>query len=115
MVDLNAHEAGNGGQSQGKPTTRGVLLYSEREGPPVTVACEVSICCPGLHPPGKVSIQTKKEYCFPLPAASSPLRTLAGYKRLVGLVPLRAGNGVLEVEGLSSRVTGYAEAILHPS
>jgi hypothetical protein len=33
MVDLNAHEAGNGGQSQGKPTTRGVLLYSEREGP----------------------------------------------------------------------------------
>jgi hypothetical protein len=29
MVDLNAHEAGNGGQSQGKPTARGVLLYSE--------------------------------------------------------------------------------------
>jgi hypothetical protein len=52
-----------------------------REGPPLTVACEVSICWPGLHPPGKVSIQTKKEYCFPLPAASSPLRTLAGYKR----------------------------------
>jgi 4a-hydroxytetrahydrobiopterin dehydratase len=37
---------------------------------------------PGLHPPRKVSIQTKKEYCFPRPAASSPLRTLAGYKRL---------------------------------
>jgi len=52
-----------------------------REGPPLTVACEVSICWPGLHPPGKISIQTKKEYCFPLPAASSPLRTLAGYKR----------------------------------
>ena len=29
MVDLNAHEAGNGGQGQGKPTARGVLLYSE--------------------------------------------------------------------------------------
>ena len=29
MVDLNAHEAGNGGQSQGKPTAPGVLLYSE--------------------------------------------------------------------------------------
>src|SRR5215468_9232603 len=29
MVDLNAHEAGNGGQSQGKPTAHGVLLYSE--------------------------------------------------------------------------------------
>ena len=29
MVDLNAHEAGNGGQSQGKPTARGVLLYLE--------------------------------------------------------------------------------------
>ena len=28
-MDLNAHEAGNGGQSQGKPTARGVLLYSE--------------------------------------------------------------------------------------
>ena len=31
MVDLNAHEAGNGGKSQGKPTARGVLLYSEGE------------------------------------------------------------------------------------
>jgi hypothetical protein len=29
MADLNAHEAGNGGQGQGKPTARGVLLYSE--------------------------------------------------------------------------------------
>jgi putative transposase len=29
MADLNAHEAGNGGQSQGKPTACGVLLYSE--------------------------------------------------------------------------------------
>ena len=29
MVDLNAHEAGNGGKSQGKPTAHGVLLYSE--------------------------------------------------------------------------------------
>src|SRR5215469_5873103 len=29
MVDLNAHEAGNGGKSQGKPTAPGVLLYSE--------------------------------------------------------------------------------------
>jgi len=38
-VDLNAHEAGNGGTSQGKPTAYGVLLYSEREGPPLTVAC----------------------------------------------------------------------------
>jgi hypothetical protein len=30
MVDLNGHEAGNGGYSQGKPTARRVLLYSER-------------------------------------------------------------------------------------
>jgi len=29
MVDLNAHEAGNGGQSQGTPKAQGVLLYSE--------------------------------------------------------------------------------------
>ena len=29
MVDLNAHAAGNGGQSQGKPKAQGVLLYSE--------------------------------------------------------------------------------------
>lgn len=30
MVDLNGHEAGNGGDSQGSPTARRVLLYSER-------------------------------------------------------------------------------------
>jgi hypothetical protein len=30
MVDLNGHEAGNGGYSQGRPTARRVLLYSER-------------------------------------------------------------------------------------
>jgi hypothetical protein len=29
MVDLNGHEAGNGGYSQGRPTARRVLLYSE--------------------------------------------------------------------------------------
>jgi hypothetical protein len=29
-VDLNGHEAGNGGYSQGRPTAREVLLYSER-------------------------------------------------------------------------------------
>ncbi len=30
MVDLNGHEAGNGGSGQGRPTARRVLLYSER-------------------------------------------------------------------------------------
>jgi hypothetical protein len=30
MVDLNGHEAGNGGHGQGKPIARRVLLYSER-------------------------------------------------------------------------------------
>ena len=30
MVDLNGHEAGNGGYSQGRPTARRALLYSER-------------------------------------------------------------------------------------
>jgi hypothetical protein len=30
MVDLNGHEVGNGGYSQGRPTARRVLLYSER-------------------------------------------------------------------------------------
>ena len=30
MVDVNGHEAGNGGYSQGSPTARQVLLYSER-------------------------------------------------------------------------------------
>ena len=30
MVDLNGHEAGNGRYSQGRPTARRVLLYSER-------------------------------------------------------------------------------------
>ncbi len=31
-----------------------------REGPPLTVACKVSICWPGLHPPGKVRFKLKK-------------------------------------------------------
>src|SRR6267142_6941490 len=30
MADLHGHEAGNGGYSQGRPTARRVLLYSER-------------------------------------------------------------------------------------
>ena len=34
------------------------------------------------------------------------------WSRHVGLVPLRAGDGVLKVEGLSSRVTGNTETIL---
>jgi len=29
-VDLNGHAAGNGGYSQGTPTARWVLLYSDR-------------------------------------------------------------------------------------
>ena len=45
MVDLNGHEAGNGRYSQGRPTARRVLLYSERflvRGP--RVGCETR--CP---------------------------------------------------------------------
>ena len=30
MVDLNGHEAGNGGYSQGTPTAHRLLSYSER-------------------------------------------------------------------------------------
>jgi len=30
MVDLNGHEAGNGGYSQGTPTVNRLLSYSER-------------------------------------------------------------------------------------
>ena len=30
MVDLNGHEAGNGGHSQGRPTAHQPLFYSER-------------------------------------------------------------------------------------
>jgi hypothetical protein len=30
MFDLHGHEAGNGGYSQGRPTARRILLYSER-------------------------------------------------------------------------------------
>src|SRR5215813_13276639 len=29
MADLHAHEAGNGGQGQGRPTAQAVLFYSE--------------------------------------------------------------------------------------
>ena len=41
-----------------------------REGPPLTVACQVSICWPGLHPPGKVSFERKKNTAFRRSAAS---------------------------------------------
>jgi hypothetical protein len=34
-----------------------------REGPPLNVPCQSSVCWPGLHPPGK-SVSNKKEYCF---------------------------------------------------
>src|SRR5262249_39770256 len=60
MVDLNAHEAGNGGQSQGKPTTRGVLLYSEREGPPLNVTWLEFRPVEGLHPPGIFNSNEKR-------------------------------------------------------
>src|SRR5215471_11411028 len=60
MVDLNAHEAGNGGQSQGKPTTRGVLLYSEREGPPLNVTWLEFRSVEGLHPPGIFNSNEKR-------------------------------------------------------
>jgi hypothetical protein len=33
MVNLNGHEAGNGGYSQGTPTARCALLYSEQADP----------------------------------------------------------------------------------
>jgi hypothetical protein len=36
MVNLNGHEAGNGGNSQGPPTARRAFLYSdERVGKPI--------------------------------------------------------------------------------
>ena len=35
-----------------------------REGPPLTVPAKVSICWPGLHPPGKVSLERKKNTAF---------------------------------------------------
>jgi hypothetical protein len=31
-----------------------------REGPPLTVPAKASICWPGLHPPGKISFERKK-------------------------------------------------------
>jgi hypothetical protein len=52
-----------------------------REGPPVTVSCQVSICWSGLHPPAS-QFRTKREYCFAVLEASPSLRTLAGLKRL---------------------------------
>jgi hypothetical protein len=53
-----------------------------REGPPLTVPCQSFDLLAGPSPSGKVSqSRTKKEYCFPLLAASLILRRLAGYKR----------------------------------
>ena len=52
MVDLNGHEAGNGGHSQGTPTAHRPPFYSERcpvtalirTYPPLTTPVEVVIC-----------------------------------------------------------------------
>ena len=53
-----------------------------REGPPLTVPCQDSICWPGLHPPGKISSERKKNTPLAAPlAARSSIRTLAGLKR----------------------------------
>ena len=52
-----------------------------REGPPLTVACEVSICWPGLHPPGKVSSNEKRITLSDLTPPDSD-SALAGYLRL---------------------------------
>ncbi len=43
MVDLNGHEAGNGGHSQGKPYSLSGLLYSER-GDIATTANNLALC-----------------------------------------------------------------------
>ena len=53
-----------------------------REGPPLTVSAKVSICWPGLHPPGKVSFERKKNTALRWAAASPSLRTLAGLNPL---------------------------------
>jgi len=79
MVDLNAHEAGNGGQSQGKPTTRGVLLYSEREGPPRPSLPSFDQLV-GPSPSRLSQLQTKKEYSFQTFGCGPSLTTLAGLK-----------------------------------
>jgi hypothetical protein len=48
-----------------------------REGPPLTVPCQSFDLLAGPSPSGKVSqSRTKKEYCFPLLAASLILRRL---------------------------------------
>ena len=52
-----------------------------REGPPLTVPAKVSICWPGLHPPGKISFERKKNTPVAPPGARSSIRTLAGLKR----------------------------------
>ena len=58
-------------------------LERERlEGPPLSLAWKRFDLLAGPSPSRHNQIQTKKEYCFPLPAASSPFRTLASYKRL---------------------------------
>jgi hypothetical protein len=42
MVDVNGHEAGNGGHSQGKPTAYRGLLYSERSRFDASDLCQVT-------------------------------------------------------------------------
>jgi hypothetical protein len=59
--------------SEIKRITAGVKAYRDRP-------CQVSICWPGLHPPGKHSFGRKKEYSLDRRLRTPPLTALAGFK-----------------------------------
>jgi len=51
-----------------------------REGPPLTVPAKVSICWPGLHPPGKISFERKKKEYSPASTAAPLNQNIGRFK-----------------------------------
>jgi hypothetical protein len=65
---------------------------------------QVSICWPGLHPPGKVSFERKKNTPLTSQAANMPLATLAGLEPHIVHNHRHSGTGV------TPRVSGRRRA-----
>ena len=72
MVDLNGHEAGNGGYSQGTPTAHRPLFYSERC--PVSRLLRHLRCFCLLYPLLCVFPQRKPTYANPLKITTVAIR-----------------------------------------
>src|SRR5262245_12248109 len=90
MVDLNGHEAGNGGHSQVKPTALRTLLYSERGDVTIVVRRCGSV---EREPAGDFGVYEHVEVlCGFLPSRfSSSGHPCSSHNRLIQIFPVNGG------------------------